>query len=102
MSCIVTISDDQPLFRRGLRAIFLTFKPSLSARKEFDDEFLLLACDGLWDVIDAEDAVRVTRDLLFEKKWLQEGCRTTGGACYSSGVVGQHYRGSFFLIVENC
>jgi serine/threonine protein phosphatase PrpC len=30
----------------------------------------LLACDGLWDVIDAEDAVRVTRDLLFEKKWL--------------------------------
>jgi serine/threonine protein phosphatase PrpC len=33
------------------------------------DEFLLLACDGLWDVIDAEDAVRVTRDLLFEKKW---------------------------------
>jgi serine/threonine protein phosphatase PrpC len=34
------------------------------------DEFLLLACDGLWDVIDAEDAVRVTRDLLFEKKWL--------------------------------
>jgi serine/threonine protein phosphatase PrpC len=33
------------------------------------DEFLLLACDGLWDVIDAEDAVRVTRDLLFEKQW---------------------------------
>jgi serine/threonine protein phosphatase PrpC len=33
------------------------------------DEFLLLACDGLWDVIDAEDAVRVTRDLSFEKQW---------------------------------
>jgi serine/threonine protein phosphatase PrpC len=30
-------------------------------------EFLLLACDGLWDVIDMDDAVRVTRDLLFEK-----------------------------------
>ncbi|CAB9498863.1 linked kinase-associated serine/threonine phosphatase 2C [Seminavis robusta] len=31
-------------------------------------EFLLLACDGLWDVIDVDDAVRVTRGLLFEKK----------------------------------
>jgi len=33
------------------------------------EEFLLLACDGLWDVMDADDAVRLTRDLLFEKKW---------------------------------
>ena len=32
------------------------------------DEFILLACDGLWDVMDADDAVRVTRDLLFRKK----------------------------------
>lgn len=35
----------------------------------FFDEFLLLACDGLWDVMDADDAVRVTRNLLFEKGW---------------------------------
>jgi serine/threonine protein phosphatase PrpC len=33
------------------------------------EEFLLLACDGFWDVIDADDAYRVTHDLLFEKKW---------------------------------
>ena len=33
------------------------------------NEFLLLACDGLWDVMDADDAVRVARDLLFEKGW---------------------------------
>ncbi|GKZ00625.1 hypothetical protein MPSEU_001014600 [Mayamaea pseudoterrestris] len=33
------------------------------------DEFLLLCCDGLWDVMDSDDAVRVTRDLLFEKGW---------------------------------
>jgi len=31
------------------------------------DEFLLLACDGLWDVMDAIDAVRITRNLLFDK-----------------------------------
>lgn len=29
------------------------------------DELILLACDGLWDVIDPDDAVRVTRNLLF-------------------------------------
>jgi serine/threonine protein phosphatase PrpC len=33
------------------------------------DEFLLLACDGLWDVMDTDDAVRVVRDLLFRKRW---------------------------------
>jgi serine/threonine protein phosphatase PrpC len=31
------------------------------------NEFLLLACDGLWDVMDADDAIRVVRDLLFHK-----------------------------------
>eukprot|EP00536_Pseudo-nitzschia_multiseries_P000295 jgi/Psemu1/178255/e_gw1.4.331.1 len=31
-------------------------------------EFLLLACDGLWDVMDADDAVRIVRDLLYRKK----------------------------------
>jgi serine/threonine protein phosphatase PrpC len=37
--------------------------------KGVSEEFLLLACDGFWDVIDADDAYRVTHDLLFEKKW---------------------------------
>jgi serine/threonine protein phosphatase PrpC len=32
------------------------------------NEFLLLACDGLWDVMDADDAIRIVRDLLFHKK----------------------------------
>jgi serine/threonine protein phosphatase PrpC len=38
----------------------------------FIDEFLVLACDGLWDVLDPDEAVRVTRGLLFEKKWSAE------------------------------
>ena len=33
------------------------------------DEFLVLECDGLWDVMDPDDVVRVTCGLLFEKKW---------------------------------
>lgn len=48
-------------------------KPDFQAirvgEKGVSEEFLLLACDGLWDVIDADDAYRVTRDLLFEKQW---------------------------------
>jgi len=38
-------------------------------RKGVFDEFLLLACDGLWDVMEVDDAVRVARGLLFEKHW---------------------------------
>ncbi len=32
------------------------------------DEFLLMACDGLWDVMDGDDAVRIAKELLFDKK----------------------------------
>ena len=39
------------------------------SQKVVIDEFLLLACDGLWDVMDADDAIRIIRGLLFEKKW---------------------------------
>ena len=31
------------------------------------NEFLVLACDGLWDVMDGDEAVRMTRGLLFER-----------------------------------
>jgi serine/threonine protein phosphatase PrpC len=30
-------------------------------------EFLILACDGLWDVMDIEDAIKITSGLLFDK-----------------------------------
>lgn len=33
-----------------------------------EHEFLLMACDGLWDVMDGDDAVRIAKDLLFDKK----------------------------------
>lgn len=39
------------------------------AEKGVFNEFLLLACDGLWDVMDPDDAIRVLRGLLYEKKW---------------------------------
>jgi len=29
------------------------------------DEFLILACDGLWDVMDCDDAIRIAKDLLY-------------------------------------
>ncbi|KAL7483731.1 hypothetical protein ACHAW6_009379 [Cyclotella cf. meneghiniana] len=37
-------------------------------QKGVADEFLLMACDGLWDVMDGDDAVRISKDLLFDKK----------------------------------
>jgi serine/threonine protein phosphatase PrpC len=39
------------------------------AEKGVYNEFLLLACDGLWDVMDPDDAIRITRGLLYDKKW---------------------------------
>lgn len=33
-----------------------------------DNEFLLMACDGLWDVMDGDDAVRIAKHLLFDRK----------------------------------
>lgn len=49
------------------------------------DEFLLLACDGLWDVLDLDDAVRVTRDLLFRKKFTAK--RAVGSLSAATGVL---------------
>ena len=45
------------------------FQAILVGQPGVSDEFLLLGCDGLWDVMDSDDAVRVARDLLFEKGW---------------------------------
>ena len=27
-----------------------------------------MACDGLWDVMDSDDAVRIAKELLFDRK----------------------------------
>lgn len=53
------IISNKPDFHRALRV----------GESGVSDEFLLLACDGLWDVMDADDAYRITRDLLFDKQW---------------------------------
>ena len=52
------------------------------------EQFLLLACDGLWDVMDVDDAVRVTRDLLFRKKWTAKKAVSDG--CSQSIFVSLH------------
>lgn len=39
-----------------------------------DNEFLLMACDGLWDVMDGEDAVRIAKHLLFDRKLSAKDC----------------------------
>ncbi len=42
--------------------------PDISCYEVFGDEnVLLLACDGLWDVLDADEAIRLTRKLIFER-----------------------------------
>jgi len=55
-------------FRGDLVANTPDFQRLRLGTEGVSDEFLLLACDGLWDVMDADDAIRVVRDLLFRKK----------------------------------
>ncbi|KAL3912655.1 MAG: hypothetical protein SGILL_006797, partial [Bacillariaceae sp.] len=66
----LTYPDDH---NRRFRGDLLINTPDFETVKIGEDgvseEFLLLACDGLWDVMDTDDAVRVVRDLLFYKKW---------------------------------
>ena len=42
---------------------YITTEPNVhEAQLEPDDEFLILACDGLWDVVSDEAAVRLVRN----------------------------------------
>mmetsp|Transcript_10834 Transcript_10834/g.30441 ORF Transcript_10834/g.30441 Transcript_10834/m.30441 type:complete len:1296 (+) Transcript_10834:166-4053(+) len=61
--------DHNRRFEGDLVSSFPEFRHHRAGAEGHSNEFLLLACDGLWDVMDADDAVRVARDLLFEKGW---------------------------------
>jgi hypothetical protein len=39
------------------------------------DDILLIACDGVWDVLSSEDAVELARDIMLEG---EVGCRAAG------------------------
>ena len=75
-----TLLWESPLFlpypenhNRQFRGDLVSNKPDFHhirlGTKDVSNEFLLLACDGLWDVMDADDAIRVVRDLLFHKRF---------------------------------
>ena len=49
-----------------------------------DDEFLILACDGLWDVLDSQEAVDIIRNDLLN--------RSAGAAGAAGGSGGPHTR----------
>lgn len=55
---LVSSSPDVKVFKVGKEGAF--------------NEFLLLACDGLWDVMDADDAVRIAKGLMFDQGWSAE------------------------------
>ena len=48
-----------------------------------DDEFLVLGCDGVWDVLTNDDCVHFVRSRLAEGKALQEICEEIADECLS-------------------
>ncbi len=49
------------------------------------DEFLLLACDGVWDVMSNEQAVKIVRDALASGKSLTEAAKKLRDTTYKMG-----------------
>ena len=48
---------------------FLTNRPDVSRHRiKKNDKFMILACDGLWDVFDNQDAVNIVLDLCYDIK----------------------------------
>mmetsp|Transcript_41255 Transcript_41255/g.95517 ORF Transcript_41255/g.95517 Transcript_41255/m.95517 type:complete len:391 (+) Transcript_41255:114-1286(+) len=48
----------------------------LTFKREADDEFLLLACDGIWDVLGSQEAVDFVNERL--PQWLKNGWALSG------------------------
>ncbi|KAG8904790.1 Protein phosphatase 2C 2 [Tulasnella sp. 403] len=46
-----------------------------------DDEFIVLACDGIWDCLSSQQVVDITRRLVAEKKELSEICEIIMDKC---------------------
>jgi len=60
--------DHNGRFRGDLVSCVPDFQCIEVGENDVCNEFLLLASDGLWDVLDADDVIRVTRELLVRKK----------------------------------
>lgn len=46
-------------------ARYLSVEPSVSVTKRMpDDEFVIVACDGVWDVLSDQEAVAIVRPLV--------------------------------------
>jgi protein phosphatase 1G len=48
-----------------------------------EDEFIVLACDGVWDVLTNDDCVQLVRSRLAEGKTLEEVCEEIADECLS-------------------
>lgn len=61
-------------------------KPQISHRVLGNtDEFVLLACDGLWDVLSNEEVARLVRQFKKEEKRPREICKSIAKAAYDRG-----------------
>lgn len=52
------------------------------------DEFVVLACDGIWDCLSSQQVVELVRRGVFERKPLQEICNTIMDVCLAPSSLG--------------
>ena len=74
----VTRSFGDISLKRGVGGTpLVTAEPELMAiARHHDDEFMILACDGLWDVVTSDDAVHIARAELYRRRSSDGGAPT--------------------------
>jgi len=79
-------------FRGDLVSSTPEFQVLKIGKEGVSNEFLILACDGLWDVMDPDDAARIARDLMYDKGWSAESSVSNT----TDGMIG-----TLFFFLEN-
>ncbi len=76
---------------------------SVEQRSEKDDEFLILACDGVWDVMTNEDLVEFVRSRLLITNDLESICNQVIDAClYKVSIFASTPAGGSRTYVNSC
>ena len=52
-----------------------------------EDEFLIIACDGIWDMIDNQKAVDFIKERIIQNKKLSDICDEVFNACLAPDVI---------------
>lgn len=81
------------------RQIITAFPDVIQHDITADDEFLVLACDGIWDCVDSQAAVEFVRRGIAAYQPLENICEDLMNQCMSTGIEGIGYDNMTMMVV---